>query len=436
MNIFEKIFKGDKTIWCIFIALCVISLLEVFSASSTIVYRQHNHWGPILRHALFLAIGFAAVMSLQKVPTRYMSALLILLPFSWLLLLITMFIGTDVNGAQRWLGVGSFTIQPSEIAKLASIGFIAFCLSKLRKDNQPQVFKILMIGILITCGLIVTENLSTACLLFAVCFLMMFIGQISLKWLGMIAACVLLMSIILFGTLTLIPEKTAKDYLPDRFATWKARISRHGSTDIQNGEEEGNVKYVITDDNYQVSHAKIAIANGNIIGLPGSGVERDFLPQAYSDFIFAIILEEMGLIGGLITLLLYIALMVRGGILASKCEKLFPRYLLLGCTLLITMQAMANMAVAVNLIPVTGQPLPLISRGGTSTIITCIYFGIILACSNAKADETAESENPPAQTEGGSGNPDKNENQDVKESEQGYDQTQNAAYEEEPESNY
>lgn len=386
MNIFEKVFRGDKTIWYIFIALCIISILEVFSASSTIVYRQHSHWGPVLRHTVFLLIGFGAVMFLQRVPTKYFATLLLLLPISWFLLIITMFMGTDVNGAQRWLGVGAFTIQPSEFAKLALVGFVAFFLSKMKNDNESLIFKILMGGILLTCALIVTENLSTACLLFGVTYLMMFIGQVSLKKLGLIAMFGVVSVVILFGTLSLIPDSTAKEYLPDRFATWKARIDRHSTVEAA---EEGvsNTEYKITDDNYQVSHAKIAIANGNIIGLPGSGVERDFLPQAYSDFIFAIILEEMGLIGGLVTLLLYVALMIRGGILASKCDKLFPRYLLLGSALIITVQAIANMAVAVNLIPVTGQPLPLISRGGTSTIITCVYFGIILACSNAKEEE-------------------------------------------------
>lgn len=386
MNVFERIFKGDKTIWCIFIALCIISLLEVFSASSTIVYRQHNHWGPIFRHAVFLMIGFGAVVFLQRVPTRYFSGMILLLPLSWILLIMTMFLGSDVNGAQRWLGVGGvFTIQPSEIAKLALMGYVAFFLSKLKDNNQSQVFKFLLVGIGITCALIITENLSTACLLLFVCYLMMFIGQIDFKKLGLIALVGIVSLSLLVGMLTLIPPATAKAYLPDRFATWQARIDRHSAAEEENTENGG--EYKITDENYQVSHAKIAIANGKIIGLPGSGTERDFLPQAYSDFIFAIILEEMGFLGGLFTLLLYVALMVRAGILASKCEKLFPRYLLLGAALLITIQALANMAVAVNLIPVTGQPLPLISRGGTSTIITCVYFGIILACSNAKEDE-------------------------------------------------
>jgi len=293
-----------------------------------------------------------------------------------------MAIGTDVNGAQRWLGIGAFTIQPSEFAKLALVGFVAFFLSKLKKDNESFIFKVLMAGILITCALIVTENLSTAVLLFGVCYLMMFIGQIDLKRLGIVAGVIAISGLIFLASLSLIPQ----DYLPDRFATWKARIERHTTQD-EAGSGAPSADYKITDDNYQVSHAKIAIANGNIIGLPGSGTERDFLPQAYSDFIFAIILEEMGLIGGLVTLLLYVALMIRAGMLASRCDRLFPRYLLLGCALIITVQALANMAVAVNLIPVTGQPLPLISRGGTSTIITCVYFGIILACSNAKEEE-------------------------------------------------
>lgn len=387
MNVFGKLFKGDKTIWCIFIALSIISLLEVFSASSTIVYRQHNHWSPILRHAVFLIIGFGGVMFLQRVPTRYFSTLLVLLPISWILLIMTMFMGTDVNGAQRWLGFGAFTIQPSELAKLALVVFVSFFLSKQKNDNKSLVFKILMAGILTTCALIVTENLSTAFLLFAVCYLMMFIGQVDLKKLGLIALVCIGSLLLLVGTLKVIPEKTMENYLPDRFATWKARVDRHSNVDIESTDTIAGKPYKITDDNYQISHAKIAIANGKIIGLPGSGVERDFLPQAYSDFIFAIILEEMGLLGGLFTMMLYVALMIRAGVLASKIQKLFPRYLLLGSALIITVQALANMAVAVNLIPVTGQPLPLISRGGTSTIITCIYFGIMLACSNAKEDE-------------------------------------------------
>ena len=210
----------------------------------------------------------------------------------------------------------------------------------------------------------------------------------------MICATLAIGGLLLFSALKFIP----KDKLPDRFATWKARIERFSSG--KGTENSGEPKYVmvhgkkvqyeITDDNYQVSHGKMAIANGyKMVGLPGSGVERDFLPQAYSDFIFAIIIEETGLIGGLIVLSLYFFLLIRGGILASRCPKLFPKYLILGLTTMLVIQALMNMAVAVNIIPVTGQPLPLISRGGTSTIITCIYFGMILSCSNLK-DESPD----------------------------------------------
>lgn len=381
MVLFGKVFKGDKVIWCIFIALCTISLLEVFSATSTIAYRHQNHWTPILRHATFLFIGFSCVLFLQRVPSRFYSILLLGLPFSIILLIVTMLMGADVNGAQRWLNIGAFTIQPSEFAKISLIGFVAFFLSKMNSENENWIFKTLIIGIAITCALIAPENLSTAAIICLVCFLMLFIGQVHLKKLAFIALIAGGILILFIGSLTLLPKSFVDDYLPNRLGTWKARIDRH--SDNQNEmNDDGTIEYKITDENYQVSHAKIAIANGGIIGLPGSGTERDFLPQAYSDFIFAIILEEMGLLGGLFVLLLYVALMIRCGILASKCEKKFQRYLILGSSLILTIQALANMAVAVNLIPVTGQPLPLISRGGTSTIITCAYFGIILACSS------------------------------------------------------
>lgn len=393
-NFLGRAFKGDKVIWCIFIALCIISLLEVFSATSTIAYRQQSHWAPILRHAAFLLIGFAVVMFLQRVPTRFFSTLLLGLPISAILLIFTMFMGQDVNGAQRWLGVGAFTIQPSEFAKISAIGFIAFFLSKMKPENESWIFKTLIIGIGAICALIAPENLSTACLLFGVSVMMLWIGQVKFKRLlkvGLSGAA--LVGLVLL-CITLLPDKVVKDYFPDRLTTWKNRIERHSGeqegTSIHDRKEDGTIAYKITDDNYQVSHAKIAIANGGVIGLPGSGVERDFLPQAYSDFIFAIVLEEMGLLGGLFVLLLYVALMIRCGVLASKCEKKFPRYLILGAGLILTIQALANMAVAVNLIPVTGQPLPLVSRGGTSTIITCAYFGIILACSSKLNDPDHE----------------------------------------------
>lgn len=391
MEFFSRVFRGDKVIWGIFLTLCVISLLAVFSATSTIVYKHSDQWGPILRHTFFILIGFFAVMFIQRVKTRYFSILLLVLAVSIGLLILAQVIGQNVNGAQRWIGIGGVTIQPSEFAKISLIGTVAFLLSKQNLENQHSLFIWMISLICFTCMLIVTENLSTAALLFAVCFIMMFIGQVPAKYLLYICGAGLVFGILLLLAIEVIP----KDKLPERFVTWKNRVERFSSgkkekilTDPKYVIVDGKkVEYEINDENLQVSHAKMAVANGiKIVGLPGSGVERDFLPQAYSDFIFAIIIEETGLLGGLAVLVLYLFLLMRGGILASRCPKLFPKFLILGLTLMLVMQALMNMAVAVNIIPVTGQPLPLISRGGTSTIITCVYFGIILSCSNLKEE--------------------------------------------------
>ena len=378
-TLYGKVFRGDKIIWCVFIALCLISLLEVFSATSTIAYKQQNHWAPMIRHGVFLLLGFGVVLFLQRVPPRFFSIFILGVIISAILLVLTKSTGASVNGAQRFLGIGAFTIQPSEFAKISAVGATAFLLSRMNNENKNLLFKIIIIGLGVLCALIAPENLSTALLLFLVCFLMMFIAQVEIKKLAMIIGAGLVFVFMILGVLTLLPESTS-DGLLGRLDTWKARVERFSTE--EETEELSMETYRITDDNFQVTHAKIAIANGGVIGLPGSGVQRDFLPQAYSDFIFAIILEEMGLFGGLAVILLYVVLMIRCGVLARKSKKKFPRYLILGCALMLTIQALVNMAVAVNMIPVTGQPLPLISRGGTSTIITCVYFGIILACSS------------------------------------------------------
>jgi len=181
---------------------------------------------------------------------------------------------------------------------------------------------------------------------------------------------------LIFLALKTVPEEWTQKGPFSRVGTWQSRIENFGS----HKEESPETYYTITDDNYQVAHSKIAIANGGLFGkFPGNSTERDFLPQAYSDFIYAIIIEELGLLGGVFVLLLYVVLLIRSGMIARKTDKLFPKYLILGSALLLSIQAFINMAVAVNLIPVTGQPLPLISRGGTSTLITCAYFGLILS---------------------------------------------------------
>ena len=390
MDLASKLFKGDRVIWIIFMFLCLISVVEVFSATSTIAYKNANHWAPIVRHATFLLGGFVLVLLLHNIPCRFFPAFILLLPVSVLMLLVTPFVGINANDAHRWLEIFGIQFQPSEFAKLASIVFIAFLLSKRNKFTDDQIFKYILIGVGATCVLILPENFSTAFMLFGVCFLMMFIGQLPLKKLGKLAGFLILALVVFIVLLRFTPAGVTQ-YLPDRFSTWQGRLERF--FDGHESDTDENGVYKITDDNYQVSHAKIAIARGGLFGqLPGHGQQRDFLPQAYSDFIYAIIIEELGVVGGVFVLMLYIMLLVRVGMIARKCDKAFPKYLVLGCGLLVVVQALANMAVAVNLIPVTGQPMPLVSRGGTSTVISCIYFGIILSVSRFGANMGNEEE--------------------------------------------
>ncbi|MCE5226824.1 MAG: FtsW/RodA/SpoVE family cell cycle protein [Porphyromonadaceae bacterium] len=376
MDLASKLFKGDRVIWLIFMFLCLISVVEVFSATSTIAYKNANHWAPIVRHATFLLGGFVLVLLLHNIPYKFFSVFIGLLPLAALMLIMTPFIGVSANDAHRWLEIFGIQFQPSEFGKLSSVVYVAFLLSKRNKFTDVQIFKWILFGIGAICILILPENFSTAFMLFGVCCLMMFVGQIPFMLLFKMVSVLILVFAIFGLSLVSMPESMLK-YIP-RAMTWKERIADFNKkSELKEGET-----YVINDNNYQVSHAKIAIARGGIFGqMPGHGQQRDFLPQAYSDFIYAIIIEELGIVGGLFVLLLYIMLLVRAGMIARKCDKLFPKFLVLGCGLLVVTQALANMAVAVNLIPVTGQPLPLISRGGTSTVITCIYFGIILSVS-------------------------------------------------------
>ncbi|MDR1624009.1 MAG: FtsW/RodA/SpoVE family cell cycle protein [Tannerellaceae bacterium] len=393
MELANKLFKGDRVIWIIFMFLCLISLIEVFSATSTLTYKNSDYWGPVVRHASFLLAGFTLVLLLHNVPSRFFSALIILLPVSAVLLLITTLLGKTTNDAHRFLSLFGISFQPSEIAKLASVVFVAYLLSRQGKLGINKVFNYTLIGVGTVCGLIFIDNISTSAILFVICYLMMFIGQIPFKKMALLMLALLLFGALFVAILFALPDETLKQ-TGRRLPTAKERITNFF---VEKPALDAST-YKITNDNYQVSHAQIAIANGGILGkMPGHGQQRDFLPQAFSDFIYAIIIEEMGIIGGFFVLFLYITLMVRVGLIARKCDRLFPKYLVIGCGLMIIVQAFANMAVAVGLLPVTGQPLPLVSRGGTSTVITCIYIGIILSVSrfgagmgNEKEEETTD----------------------------------------------
>ena len=390
-NLTKKVFHGDTSVWIIFLLLCCFSLVEVFSATSTLAYKTSNIWIPIVRHASFLLAGFLMILGMVRIHYRYYSLAILLMPLSILMLVVTPIIGVSANDASRWLEIFGVQFQPSEFGKLACIVYVAFLLSKRGKFSEKAIFQWIVVGVGIICFLILLYNFSTAFLLGMVCLLMMFIGQISLVRIGKLLLYLLLGGVVLIAVATIAP-RTVEKFLP-RLETWSNRLIKHADERGEAEKEQTDKTYVITDENYQVTHAKIAIARGGLFGkMPGRSVQRDFLPQAYSDFIFAIIIEELGIVGGIVVLLLYIMLMIRVGIIARRCEKLFPKYLVIGCGLLIVIQALTNMAVAVNLIPVTGQPLPLISRGGTSTMLTCIYIGIILSVSHFGAGMGPEEE--------------------------------------------
>ena len=390
MDLIKDIFKGDKVIWIIYLFLCLISIVEVFSAESTLTYKSGDHWGPITHHSIFMMVGAFIVVLVHNIPCKFFRVLpFFLLPISCILLLIVMVMGNYVNGAARWMSFAGIQFQPSEFAKMAVIIVTAFILSRFQEEDNahPKAFKYIMWILGIVFALIAPENGSTAVLLFGVVFLMMVIGRIPWKQLGMLIGVSLLLLSIFVGIIMVTPASKYRDLpMMHRVETWQNRIKGH----FENKEAVPAAKFDI-DKDAQIAHANIAIATSHVIGkMPGNSVQRDFLSQAFSDFIFAIIIEELGLLGGAFIVMLYLWLLIRAGKIAKRCEKTFPAFLIMGIAMLLVAQAMLNMMVAVGLFPVTGQPLPLISKGGTSTLINCAYIGMMLSVSRYVADKEAQ----------------------------------------------
>lgn len=413
----ENIFKGDKVIWMIFFFLCMISIVEVFSASSNLTYKSQNYIRPIMYHAGTVAFGaFIAVITLN-IPCRYFKLMTpFLLIATGILLLWVLVAGERTGDASRWISLFGFTFQPSEIAKGTMVLATAQILSAMQRPDgsgaDKKAFKYILWIVVPVALLIMVENLSTAVLLCFVIFLMMFIGRVPLLQLGKLAGFVVGLAIFAFIMVMTIgnseeeqiangkaqteqvqtPKKKNKlEKILHRADTWKSRIKK-----FSNKKEIAPEDYDL-DKDAQVAHANIAIVSSNIIGKgPGKSVERDFLSQAFSDFIYAIIIEELGLFGATFVIFLYIVLLFRTARIASQCENNFPAFLAMGLALLLVVQAIFNMLVAVGIAPVTGQPLPLISKGGTSTIINCAYLGMILSVSRSakksKSKDDAESE--------------------------------------------
>jgi cell division protein FtsW len=368
-SIFNTV-KGDRVIWAVVILLSVFSILAVYSSTGTLAYRykQGNTEYYLLKHISIMGLGLVLMYFAHRVPFYIYGrlsklAIIIAIP----LLAYTLFFGTAIHDATRWytLPIINISIQPSDFAKLALFIYLARTLAKNQSfigDLRSTILWIIL-PMVVVVALILPANLSTAAIIYATSMIIMYVGRVRIKHLAAITGGTLLLFAIFIIILKAYPEM-------GRFKTWETRINSFISPD------EG--------ENYQIEQSKIAIASGGIIGKqPGNSSQKNFLPQPYSDFIYAVIIEEYGLIGGGLIVLFYMILLFRGVRIATKSDNLFGAILTFGLSFSLVFQAMINMGVTVGLVPVTGQPLPMISMGGTSLWFTSIAIGIMLSVSRS-----------------------------------------------------
>jgi cell division protein FtsW len=383
----KKYLKGDPVIWGVIFALMVFSLLAVFSSTKTLAYQYRGgntlyYW---IRHAFFLFLGFLTIYYVHRIHYRYFSKMSQLLLYLTVpLLAVTLVFGASINQAARWLAVPGLgvTFQTSDLAKVVLVMFLARMLS-LRQEtikSYSQGFLPLIIPVMVICALIMPANLSTAVILFTVSMILMFIGRVKFIYLAGLSG------IAVAGVAILIVIALNSNW-EGRWGTWRNRIVHFVQHDEKNN-----------DANYQSDQSKIAIVTGGFFGKgPGNSMQRDFLPHPESDFIYAIILEEYGFWGGMIVIFLYLYLLFRAGVIVRQSTRTFQAFLSFGLALILVMQALVNMSVAVGLIPVTGQPLPLISMGGTSMLFTAAAFGMMLSVSRCIEEEKEEKKEKKAQ---------------------------------------
>jgi len=370
MNKLFNILRGDKVIWVVVGLLSVFSLLSVYSSTGTLAYKYQsgNTEYYMLKHFLILIFGLFLMYGAHLVKYSYYSAISILaIIITVPLLFFTLLTGTSLNEANRWLTlpIVNLTFQTSDFAKLALVMFVARLLAKKQDsiDDFKGTFLPIIGTIALVCVLILPANFSTASILFLSTFILMFIGRINIKFLLLTSATLAIIGALFLVLVFNFPQV-------GRFGTWKNRIESFFDKDKD------------ADSNYQSEQAKIAIASGELLGkFPGNSTQRNFLPHPYSDFIYAIIIEEYGFLGGVFILLLYLILLYRGMRIAARSPGSFGAFLTIGLCLLLVFQAFINILVAVGFIPVTGQPLPMVSMGGTSIWFTSIAIGIMLSVS-------------------------------------------------------
>ncbi len=382
LEVFKNI-KGDRLIWAIAALLAIFSFLPVYSAASNLAYisGDGNTFNYFVKHFLHLFLGFAIMYGIHRIPYRYFRGLsMVMIPVVLMLLVVTMFQSTTIEGAiaSRWIQVPivGLTFQPSTLSSVVIMVYVARYLSRIKDKTITFKESILplWIPVFLVLALILPANFSTAAIIFTMVIVLVFLGGYPLKYLSL----VLISGVIIFS-LFILTARAFPEIMPNRIDTWTNRIEN-----FMNGEDN--------EADYQIEKAKIAIATGGFNGVgPGKSIQKNFLPQSSSDFIYAIIIEEYGLVGGLFLMLLYLWLLFRIVIVAHKSDTFFGKLLVIGVGLPIVFQALINMAVAVELFPVTGQTLPLISSGGTSIWMTCLSIGIILSVS-AKRQEIRELE--------------------------------------------
>ncbi len=383
MQTLFKNIKGDRLIWAIVALLAILSFLPVYSAASNLAYRggNGNTFAFFVKHFMHLFLGFAIMYGVHKIPYRYFRGLsLVMIPIVLVLLCITMLQGTTIEGANasRWIQIPivGMSFQTSTLASVVLMVYVARYMSKIKDKaiSFKESILPLWIPVFLILVLILPANFSTAAIMFLMVIMLVFLGGYPIRYLAVIIG-----SGILVLVLFVLTAKAFPDVMPNRVDTWMSRFENFADAED-------------TQADYQIEKAKIAIASGGIQGVgPGKSIQKNFLPQSSSDFIFAIIIEEYGLLGGFTIMILYMWLLFRIVIAAQKSDTIFGKLLVLGVGLPIVFQALINMAVAVELFPVTGQTLPLISSGGTSIWMTCLAIGIILSVS-AKREEIKEKE--------------------------------------------
>lgn len=400
MKSFNKIFQGDRVIWVVVLLLSLMSLMAVYSATGAYANVKYDgsNTRVLLRHAMTLALGLGAVYVTHLLKYSYYSRLLQMA--FWIsipLLAYTLFFGADLNEAQRVIRIFGVSFQSSDFAKIALIGYLARELTL--KQNEIKDFKTafvpLMLPVLAVVGLIFPENFSTAGILFASCIVLLFVGRINMKYLIIfMASALVIMSIYIIIVLNVAEDKGRTSTWVQRFESFVEKFKKDENKSKEEIAREENAE------DFQALQSKIAIAGGGIIGkAPGRSTQRNYLPHPYSDFIFAIIVEEYGLIGGAFVVMLYLILLYRAIRIIVMKPQSFGGFVAFGLAFMIVMQAMVNMGVAVGIFPVTGQPLPFVSMGGTSLLFTGCAFGIILSVSKEISNNNNESDNELATTE-------------------------------------